>query len=163
MNSDKIYRIDFKKLLFWITPDELKKPRVGVFLQAMGYPFKLLYNAFMLFRKQMLYRLKITPQVCYLEMLLNDRFDFTSRRIYIDDGLDKPPFYIYTNPELKPKYIRKRSEQVTNWIYTSGESGNLRDDFIIYVPAGLVFDQLEMISLVKDFKLAGTKFKIQIY
>lgn len=97
----------------------------------------------------------------YLEKLLNDRYDFTLRRIYIDDGVDKPPFYIFQPAELKPKYIRQRSENVPKRIYTGGESGSLTDDFIVFTPAGLVFETPEMTSLVKAYKLAGTKFKIQ--
>ncbi|MBS0647401.1 MAG: hypothetical protein JSR97_12550 [Verrucomicrobia bacterium] len=92
---------------------------------------------------------------------MNDRYDSTLRRIYIDDGQEKPPFYIFQRPELKPKFIYKNTENRPKYIYTSGESGNLTDDFVIYVPMGLAFEEPEMVSLVKVYKLAGTKFKIQ--
>ena len=114
-----------------------------------------------MYRTAKLYHLLITPQKCYLEKLLNDRYDFTLRRIYIDDGIDKTPPYLYQHAELKPKYIRQASEATPVWFYTSGESGSYRDDFIIYAPLALTFADLEMSSLVKVYKLAGTKFKIQ--
>lgn len=160
MNA-KIYDIDYSKMVKWLTPPKMQ----GVdFLKFAGYlvvPVVWIYQSFKLFRSAKLYQLMITPQKCYLERLLNDRYDFTLRRIYIDDGIDKLPFYIFKDAELKPKYIYLNSEATPKYIYTSGESGSMADDFIIFVPLGLVFEEPEMISLVKAYKLAGTKFKIQ--
>lgn len=160
MNT-KIYDIDFEKLQQWLIPGYLRKSRLAAFVKVVTSGVVFLYQDFLRFRKQKLYELMITPQVCYLERLLNDRFDFTQRRIRIVDGLDKPPFYIYQQAELKPKYLRSSSENAPKWIYTGGESGNLQDDFVVLVPAALFFEEAEMRSLVKVYKLAGTQFKIQ--
>ncbi len=157
----RIYDIDYAKLIGWLTPQELRKNKLRRFLNIMVAPVVVLYQLFLLYRTAKLYQLKITPQKCYLKLMLNNRYDFTMRRIYIDDGVDKPPYYIFQHAELKPKFIRKRSENAPVRIYTSGESGSIADDFIVFVPLGLVFEEPEMISLVKVYKLAGTKFKIQ--
>ena len=117
----------------------------------------------MQFRKAKLYQLLITPQVCYLEKMLNDRFDFTNRGIFIDDAKDKAPLYIFRRDELKPKYIYRRIENKPVYIYTRGESGTIKDDFIVFVPIQLRVNRPEMISLIKQYKLAGTKFKIQTF
>ena len=162
MNKN-IYDIDFAKIVRWWTPAPLRKYIWLTFLRVLIYPLNQLYQFFLLYRTAKIYQLKITPQKCYLQILLRDRWDFTLRRIYIDDALDKPPFYIFEHAELKPKYIRRTSEALPKYIYTSGESGVLRDDFIIFVPIDIAFEQAEMISLVKNYKLAGTKFKIQRY
>ena len=159
----KIYDIDYAKLIGWLTPQELRKDKLRRLLNIMVAPVVVLYQLFLLYRTAKLYQLKITPQKCYLELLLNNRYDFTLRRIYIDDGVDKPPFYIYQAAELKPKFIRQRGENLPKRIYTGGESGSLTDDFIVFVPLGLVFEQPEMTSLIKVYKLAGTKFKIQSF
>lgn len=159
--NEVIYDIDHSQLKQWMIPARIRKSRLGAFLQVVISGVVFLYQDFLRFRKAKLYELMITPQVCYLERLLNDRFDFTQRRIRIVDGVDKPPFYIFQEAELKPKYLRNTSEAAPQWIYTSGESGNLQDDFVILVPVALVFEEAEMRSLVKVYKLAGTKFKIQ--
>ncbi len=156
-----IYNIDYSKLIGWLTPQELRKNKLRRLLNIMVAPVVVVYQLFLLYRTAKLYQLKITPQKCYLELLLNNRYDFTLRRIYIDDGVDRPPFYIFQNAELKPKFIRQRSENLPARIYTSGESGSIADDFIVFVPLGLVFEEPEMTSLIKVYKLAGTKFKIQ--
>lgn len=154
---EQVFHIDFKKLLRWMLPLRIRAIRILAFVYAFNNEITRVYLLFKQNRKGNLYRLHITPQVCYLEQLLNDRYDFTQRRIYITDGLDKPPVYVYQNSELKPVYLG------TVIIYTGGESGDLKDDFIIYVPVDLVFENAEMRSLVNIYKLAGTKFKIQRY
>jgi hypothetical protein len=121
------------------------------------------YKQFRMYRIGKAYQLLITPQVCYLEKLLNDRFDFTQRRIYIEDGKDKAPKYIFIKPELKPKYLYKNSEAKPMYTYTNGETGVIKDDFIVFVPVSLVFDANEMGGLLRQYKLAGTKFTIQPY
>lgn len=162
MAFSNFYNIDLRRIARWNLPRIHRKPKRLARVYAMIYAVSEVFQQLLRFRKQKLYQLMITPQVCYLERLLNDRWDFTQRRIRIVDGIDKPPFYIYQKAELKPKYIRLRSENRPKYIYTSGESGTLQDDFIIKVPMGLPFDHNEMRSLVTVYKLAGTKFKIQI-
>lgn len=159
--GSKIYDIDYTKLVGWNTAKDLRKPRLLRYLAVLVGPVNFIYLAVRRFRKAVLYALAITPQKCYLEKLLNDRYDYTLRRIYIDDSADKPPFYIFQEAELKPKYIYRRSENKPRFIYTSGESGDYKDDFIVFVPLDIAFELNEMISLVKVYKLAGTKFKIQ--
>ena len=160
--NPNLYNIDYPELTKAATPAYIRKPRLQAFLQVLISGVVVLYQDLLRLRTQKLYELMITPQVCYLERLLNDRFDYTLRRIQIVDGSDKPPYYIYQNPELKPKYIRNHAEGASlQYIYTSGESSNVQDDFIVLVPTALVFGEEEMRSLVKAYKLAGTKFKIQ--
>jgi len=160
MNA-KLYDINYEKVTTWMVPARIRRSKLVAFLKVMISGVVFLYQDFLRFRRAKLYELMITPQVCYLERLLNDRYDFTARRIRIVDGLDKPPFYIYQHDELKPKYIRKASEGQPQWIYTKGESGQLQDDFIVLVPQDIKFELAEMRSLVKVYKLAGTRFKIQ--
>jgi hypothetical protein len=153
--SERIYDIDYNKLTGWLTPEPLRQNRLLRFLSLLVSPVVFIYQQFLMYRKAKIYQLMITPQKCYLERLLNDRYDFTQRRIYIEDGIDYPPTYIYQDAELKPIYLG------TTAIYTSGESGDLQDDFVIYVPYDIGLESAEMISLVRAYKLAGTKFKIQ--
>lgn len=161
--NPNIFNIDYVKLVNWLVPARIRKAILLAYLNVMVSGVVYLYQDFTRFRKAKLYQLMITPQVCYLEMLLRDRYDNVLRRIWIDDGIDKPPFYIYVHDELKPRFIYRTSEAKPRFIYTAGESGLLQDDFIIHVPADVRFEMAEMRSLVKNYKLAGTRFKIQIF
>lgn len=126
-------------------------------------PVISVYQQFVLFRKNKLYELSITPQVCRLETLLNDRYDFTLRRIYIDDAPEKGPVYFYREAELQPVHIYTEVENLPVYLFTESEGAEYGDDFIVYVPVSLVFDTAEMRSLVKKFRLTGMKFKIQTF
>jgi len=160
--NEKIYDIDFGKVVRENLRRKKRKPRIMALLNALAKPVVLIHQDFLRYRQAKIYQLLITPQKCYLERLLNDRYDFTQRRIYIKDGIDKPPTFIYQSAELKPLYIYNRSEgKPKKYIYTAGESGDLKDDFIVFVPMDISFESAEMVSLIKGFKLAGTKFKIQ--
>ncbi|RYZ24637.1 MAG: hypothetical protein EOP49_45735 [Sphingobacteriales bacterium] len=160
--NDRIFNIDYDKLIAWLVPRRIRKVRLHRYLRIVVSGVNFLYQDFRRFRKAKLYELMITPQVCYLERMLNDRYDFTQRRIVIVDSQDKPPFYIYQHAELKPKFISRTTENKPKFIYTAGESGLLQDDFVVLVPAAVSFNANEMRSLVKRYKLAGTRFKIQI-
>lgn len=132
-------------------------------LGVMVYPVVQLYNLFLLYRTAVIYDLMITPQVCYLEALLNDRYDYTDRRIYIDDVIEQAPLYIYADAETHPIDLYTDSEALPVDLYTEGEGGDYADDFVIMVPAALVFSRIEMTSLVMLKRLPGMKFKIQTF
>lgn len=146
-----------------MVPIRLRRPRFLAFATALVRPLESVRQSLLRFKAAKEYHLTITPQVCYLERLLNTRYDRRDRRIFIADGIDRPPLYIYARAENKSVFIYTRGEDQPVAVYTRGESTYLLDDFIIWVPDSLDFDESEMTSLVKVYKLAGTKFKIQRY
>ena|SRR5437868_11020656 len=159
--NDKIYDINFKKLVTWLVPERIAKATTISWLLALVSPVFTVWLSFKKYRTQKLYELYITPQVCYLERLLNDKYDYVQRRIVIDDPIERFPTYIFKEAELKPVAVFKKSENHPIWIYTEGEAGALQDDFIILVPKLLKFSENEMMQLVKGYRLAGMKAKIQ--
>lgn len=161
MTPEEVYNFQMNDLVIDYTPNKLKKPRFINWITALCKPFSFLYIAFLNYRKAKLYELSITPQVALLEKLLNDRYDFANRGIYIEDGKDFSPLFIFKRAELKPVYISRRIEDKPKALYTRGESGLLKDDFVVYVPMAVVFDMAEMGGLIRKYKLGGTKFKIQ--
>lgn len=158
-----IFNIDFNLLATWLVPKYLRKIYLLSWVRLIMFPFAYLQQQFLLYRAAKKYHLMITSQKCWLERLLNDRWDSTLRRIYIDDMPSTDPLFIYKREEDKPLYIRRRSENMPVYLYTRFETEQDTDFFIVYVPVGLVFIENEMSSLVKVYKLAGTKFKIQTY
>lgn len=157
-----VFDIVFQRLVKWWTPYTKRKP---VFLTLMGvmvYPLAQLHQSFLRFKAAKLYQLKITPQVCYLEMMLNDSYDFTTRGIRIVDAKWYLPTYLYQEAELKPVYLYQESELKPVYLYTESEAGQFRDDFVVLVPAGVVFNIEEMKGKLDSYKLAGTHYKIQI-
>lgn len=124
-------------------------------LSALLYPVVWLHSRLLAFVRDKDYELWITPQVCYLNRLLNDRFDPLQRRIFIADPIEKQPSYLYQVPEKKPLFLGGEP------IYTDGEAGLAKNDFVIYLPVGLVYDVAEMQALINLYKLAAMRYTIQ--
>jgi hypothetical protein len=160
--NNAIYNIIYSKLIQWLTPKLIRKAKLMAWLGIVITPVQFLYQDLLRFRTQKVYELGITPQVCYLKKLLNDRYDVADRRIIIEDAIEQDPVYLFKRSESKPKYFYKRSENNPVTFYTRGESGGLRNDFVVKVPGAIVFPMAEMKSLVQSYKLAGKKFAIQI-
>jgi hypothetical protein len=133
-----------------------------ILLKAILFPLIQLHNAFLKYRDAKLYSLTITTQVCYLERMLNDRYDFTLRRIRIADAVWHLPWFLYQEAELKPEYLWQEAEGTAVVLYTEGESGAAKDDFVVLVPSILPFDPNEMRSAIDNYRLFGTQYKIQV-
>lgn len=158
-----IYDIDYRKLTRWLTPHVLRKARMMAWLNALVNPVVGVYRLFVRYRDAKLYQLAITPQVCYMEKMLNDRFDNTDRRIYIEDGQRFDPVYLFLEAENKPLYLYREVEAQPVYIYTPGETSENGNDFIVFVPAGLVYNATEMRALINQYKLAGKRYAIQTF
>ena len=103
MNFDRIYIIDYNKLVVWLLPTFLRKVKLFTWLQVLIAPIKELYSDFLKFRKRVNYKLSHNSQVCYLQKVLNDVFDTELKRIYIENGIFLQALYVYTPEEQLPR------------------------------------------------------------
>lgn len=156
-----IFEIDFSKLTRLLLPPRLRKPRHVAWVQALMNPVNTLFQQFRRNRDANLYRLKITPQVVYLERLLNDRYDIAGRHIRITDAISYAPVYIYQEAEAKDHALYLESEARPTYLYTESEIGDSTADFYVVVPTDRAFNENEMIALIDAYKLAGKSYKIQ--
>lgn len=162
MLSEKIYTIDFKRLVIWLLPPPQRKPVAIAWLMALINPAVRLYNNLLAFRKAVLYRIIITPQICYLEKALNDKYDTVARRIRIKDAPEYLPFPLYRKVESKKTALYKKSEAKGKVLYTKAETTRFGADFIVEVPVNVLFDLAELTAFINGFKLATKKFKVRI-
>ena len=158
---NNIYDIDFKKLSNRNIPHYLKKSKAAAFVNIITKPFLSAYQNFLRHRKAVLYDLMITTQVCYIEMMLNDRYDYIPRRIYIVDNKTYPPVYLYKDVENKDIHLFTNEEGGLIYLYTDGEAAIVQVDFVVMVPYDVQFDHAEMRSLILRKRLPGLTFTIQ--
>lgn len=158
----KIYAVDFSKLARWLTPTMLRMPKLLAFVLALVTPVADLYSRFLVLKANLEYRLTITPQVCYMEKALNDRWDIVERRIVIVDAVEYNPIPLFLKIEDKPVVFNMKSEGGPVILYTKSETAMFTVDFIVRVPILVAFDMAEMRAVVDAYKLAGKTFKIQI-
>jgi hypothetical protein len=158
----KIYYFNWRKLIRWLTPQPLRKPRLLAFLRAFVSGVQHVHALFINFKLSTEYTLTITPQVCYLEKMLNDRFDFLERRIYITDAISVLPLWLALKVEDKPLWLALRSEQKPLWLPMRSELSFFSGDFTIVVPADVVYDYDEFAARVNMYKLASKQWNIVV-
>ncbi len=158
----KIFEIDYRRLVALLLPPGLRKSRMQAWLNALVFPVQLLYNDFKANRRNNLYRISITPQVCFLEKAINDRYDYVERRIRIDDVLLKEVLFIYQRNENKPLMLYRRSDARPLNLYLRTETNSVTVDFLVLLPPGLRYAEDEMRAFIDSYKLASKDYKIQM-
>lgn len=150
------YKVDFYKLVFNFLMVGLRKPIELAFYYSSVNPLVSLHSTWRAFRLANLYKLETTGQVCYMRRALNDSFDQSDRRIYIDGtGGDARKTYIYTPGEQQTKYLGKL------WIRNSLEFEDTGADFLVYVPKTIVdLQRFEIMALLDFYKVASKRYLI---
>ncbi len=163
MLYNNIYIVNWNKLLTWLLPEVLRKPKVLAFMNALVYPIQLLHIDLLRFKKQKEYQLSINSQVCRMQAMLNDYYDSGLRRIYIGDGQLGNEVYLFQDSENSPIGLFTDAENNPEYVYNDNELVGTVADFIVYIPNVLngSININEMVSLVNQNKLPGKKWQIQ--
>lgn len=157
------YNIDFNKLVILLLPPFLRKAILIRYLQALVLPLDQVYYKWYNWRKDNIYKLEHTGQVCSLEGSLNDNFDPIERRIYIGDGQIYETTYIYTEGEAQDVFLETESEDSTIWLRTESETADTGLDFIVFVPEELYDTQIYALRAhVEYYKAGGKRYNIFI-
>lgn len=151
---------------FFIAAPFLRKPLQLAYIYSIAEALQTVSDQFTAFRNKNLFDLQFTGQVLSMEGILNATFDPVGNGIFIEDGLQLTRLYLFTDTE--------NFNDV--WDYTVNEipiTGNVYEfanadygtqiDFIVNVPAALVFDSNEMTALINRYRLASKRFIIQTY
>lgn len=160
--NESIFDINYNKLSTWLTPVVLRKPKTMAFINTLVSPVVFIYNLFIINRRSNLYKLMITPQVCYVEMALNEKYDPVRRRITIAQSKRKDPVFLYEKIENKPVslFTKMETEQSKTILFQKGEASSFQYDFIIKVPKTISFNMDEMSAVVDGYILPDKVYKI---
>ncbi len=161
MANPKIYNVNWKILALTLLPPKLRNNVWLRFFVTIFSPFIQLHNTFLNYRKSTLYWMGINSQVCFLEMMLNDRYDNAQRRIYIAKPQIFPAQYIYLRAESKPLFIYKKSENLPVYLYTKAETLIGGINFIVVIPVSLIANLVEMAALIDKYKLPDKEYLIK--
>lgn len=153
--------INFNKLISWHIPQEVSRFKLLALAQALCYAVVRLYvDVFNKFHKDIEKELSITPQIWSLEKHLNDKYDKSIRRIFIEDGKLFPLQVLYTRAEQKPLHLHTRAEATPVYMGLRSESGFSTASFYVRVPSGLIPQKEEIKAFVNRHKLASKSFEI---
>lgn len=161
MITDKNFEIDFKKLCVLWLPTFLRGAFWRSLCYVLTYPLELMYRDFLKQRKINLEKLEYNYQVFSMEKLLNNKFDPIQRRIFIGSVEIVKGIFSFTKAEcvIDPEKILWLDK--TKPIFLGG-SNNINGDanFIINVPADLIYNIYEFQYQVDFHKLATKNYKI---
>jgi hypothetical protein len=161
MFNENIYSINFKKLALWLIPAPLRTLELLQWILALFAPLVMLHDSLIAYRNNIIYWLGINSQVCYLEKMLNDKYDNTLRRIFIAKPQTFDPVYVFTIPELKPIPVSLRIENKPVILYTNSETLAAGVDFIVVIPMALSANMVEMNALIDKNKLPDKEHYIK--
>lgn len=159
------FKVLLDKFILMLFPKKWQTAIMMAWLKCIIAPLKRLAAEFDVFRNANIYRLGRGPQVVHIECVLNDRWDTGQRRIYIIDGEVLEPLYIYRDAEGKDApYIYLEAEgQQAPYLYTEAELNAVGIDFIIRIPASIIFDINELKALVDRYRLPGKVYIIETF
>jgi hypothetical protein len=159
---EKIFEINYKRLVLLLLPTFLRRSMIVAFLHAMTAPVVTLYNSFIAARKNNLYRLRMNGQVCYLRRLLNDAFPSANGAIRIDNSKSVGGWQYAWDRDYDPymRYLLIADEDTMFWD-KSTILENVSGFLVLFPPAIYnTNNDAKLRSLLNNYKLLSKSYTI---
>lgn len=159
------FDIDYNGMIPRLLPVRLRQLVLIAWLRCLTIPVRYVYGIFSAIRVANVYLLTHNSQVYSMQVVLNDTFDNTLRRIYLTDPYRDYTLYVALLTEVgftsypAPKYLALESEYGTTgydapaYIYTDTEITALVYDFVVHVPAALVYDSVRLTATINKYRM----------
>lgn len=158
-----IYDVDIDLLTKRTLPTRKREPIHIDWLSSILKGLKSVYGLFISFKAETLSDLSYNAQRLIFEKALNDKCDPSLRRIFIDNSFDNTPQeHSFLRSEGFPLYTYTRAESLPVYSFSKPEYES-DFDFIIFVPTALSSETDKITGLGNFYKLASTRFKIELY
>lgn len=166
----RIIDLDLRKWVILLLPTFLRGKRLVSFLHALIAPLVGLYDAFCTNRKDNLYRLRHTGQVCYLRKVLNDAF-MTEGFEIVDQEVFGDWVIVYKEEFDRGVIVYKEADERAEnnpIVYTVVVIETKAGTFFVRIPAGVcsisdeddnykkikkIVNQYKMVSCSPEYKL----------
>jgi len=162
--------LNFKEVFKYLIPFRLRGIRAVEWVASLLAPLQSLNAVFVAWAGGVRYFLAFNGQVVYLEHVLNDQFDASLRRIYIDDpsGVVIITTYVHNKVEQQPPlYLYNVSDASPSnpTVYNTSEIFTGTDDFVVHVPVGVFSPavQVQMSALINQYRIAGKRYSFQTF
>lgn len=158
----RYYNTNYSYLATLLLPVRLRGVLTTALIRAMVQPLDRINDSFVKYRDSLI--TSSSSQVCYLQAMLNDEFDFLDRRIKIRttaiDLMSLITHDINTDKRILVPSASSNNRMLLNARYQIGSS---LKDFEIVFPKGYTLSKSEQIKLkliVNRHKLASKKYSI---
>lgn len=158
----KYYNINYSLLVLLLTPTLLRNDLIRLLLLALIKPLNELQNDFVRFDESL--QTKNNAQICYMQAMINDMFDFYDRRIKVrNNEFDFSSLLTWKITTTKRTMVGTRESGNEYLRNAKGQIGANVPDFEIVFPAGFTLSQDEQRNLrllINRNKLATKKYII---
>lgn len=156
MNS--IYNINWFRLVKMLVLPAVNKPTLLAFINAALAPLRTNYDTFLSFKEDAEYRVKHNGQICYLQKMLNDKFDNSLRRIKVQNVKPKERLWFYYEQDDKPVFFYNEEDHPV-FFYNPEDYYN-EFDFEVLIPTVLA-DKINQISVqINYYKIYSKNYQI---
>lgn len=151
-----MYSINIFQLVELALPPNFRKQGIKALFKVLLTPIAWVWADFTNFRAKTAYIMAHNSQVCYLQALLNDKFDYTQRRITLRDGSLYNRDYIFTDGEQQPQYLGNF------YLEMNAEFADSGYDFIVRLNGFMLSadERIQLLNYLNIFKLAGKRYLI---
>ena len=159
-----MFNIDLNKLIRWLVPHFLQKPKHLAWLTVLLSPIVWLYDQFLIYRLAKLREATINSSVNRFEIALQTQF--ANAGIYIvHPGNYLNQAFIYLEIEgATPEFDYLDIEAHTPVDYDATQAEfDVEVDFIVRVPSSLTDSQTLIKAFINKYSFFGKRFKIELY
>lgn len=145
---------DFRKILRFAFLGRIFKGIAKAILVALGTVLNNALSGLEVVFGKWHYDLAVTPQVCFLEKMLNDEYDQIQRRIYIEEAGSTNGYFFFraTDPTYVKFYFGKA------WFIKDTRYG-VATGFTVVLPADIQAND-RMRAQIDRYKLISTNYTI---
>lgn len=163
--------ISFKVVFKYLLPYPLRRDRMVDWLGSMLAGLQTVNGYFAAWAAGVRYALRFNGQVQYLEHVLNDGYDLSLRRIYIDDPAGQQIIVPYIHNRIEqqpPRYLFNAADAVpllSNIVLKNTAELGTTVDFIVHVPVG-IYDptvELGLRKIIEKYRIAGKRYSFQTF
>lgn len=156
-----MFNSDFQNLAKLILPPYFRVTRWLSLINAFLSPLITYWEEFLLYRSNAFYRIENNASVGSITKVLNDSFDLTQRRIYIENVNLRDALRFYSENAQRQIEFNTIGNQVVSFS-SGGVFDAERADFYIYVPNDLnqVDIENQLKAQVDFYKLYAKKYEI---
>jgi hypothetical protein len=156
---NRAYKVNYSVFALLLTPLVLRGQLFITMLSACLRPLELLHEQFSGYMSSISYR--ANAKVCYLQGLLNDEFDFYSRRIIVRTvPLETESYLLWCEAADKPVMLSNSEAILLN---RDDQLGSNNEDFEVVLPRLWTMSAAEetrIKQIINSNKLASKKSKI---
>ena len=168
MNSG-FFNTDYASLALEFLRPKHRSSNQSTFMAALHFPLKHLNTLFFRFRESVFYQLAHDSRKISIEKVLNDKFDPSSRRIYIENVQPKPQNYLYEKGDEKPLYLYEPEDDQPVYLEDLNSLELSSVNFTVFLPNAIKStgasmepnQKLAINTQVNNYKLAGKNHNLQ--